>query len=216
MDRIPRLFAAARRGDVAALQQLLNEDPQILERVASSTIYTETPLHVAALAGKTDFARELITLMPSLAMEKNQEGLIPLHVASARGHLDMVRELLTLDSSHEQCLVKGRGGRIPLHDAIIKGRVSVIEDLISQCAESLEEVTERGETVLHLAAMNNQSETLKVVTERMKQHENFSAIFNTKDKRGNTFWDLGHRQTRENDNEVNRFSFSFLILICPF
>ncbi|KAI4305881.1 hypothetical protein L6164_029214 [Bauhinia variegata] len=32
MDRIPRLLDAARRGDVAALQQMLNEDPQILDR----------------------------------------------------------------------------------------------------------------------------------------------------------------------------------------
>ncbi|KAI4305882.1 hypothetical protein L6164_029215 [Bauhinia variegata] len=202
MDQILRLFDAARRGDVPELQQLLNIDPQILERVVSSTIYTETPLHVAALADQTDFARALITRMPSLTMEKNQEGLIPLHIASARGHLNMVRELLRHDSNHEQCLVKGRGGRIPLHDAVIKGRDSVIEDLISHFAESLTEVTERGETVLHLAAMNYQSRALEVLIERMKRLENFSAIFNAKDKGGNTFWDLGHhRQTRENDNE---------------
>ncbi|KAI4305883.1 hypothetical protein L6164_029216 [Bauhinia variegata] len=202
MDRIPRLFAAARGGDIAALQQLLSEDPQILERVVSSTIYTETPLHVAALAGQTDFARELITLKPSLAMEKNQEGLIPLHIASARGDLDTLTELLTLGSSREQCLLKGQGGQIPLHDAIIKGRVPVIELLISHCAESVEELTERDETVFHLAAMNKQSEALQVVTERMKQHHNFMAIFNSKDKGGNNFWDLGQRQIRENKEVI--------------
>ncbi|KAI4353423.1 hypothetical protein L6164_002375 [Bauhinia variegata] len=201
MDRIPRLLDAARRGDVAALQQLLNEDPQILNRVTSSTIYTETPLHVAALAGQTDFGRGLITLMPSLALEKNHEGVIPLHIASARGHLEMVRELLTLGSSSEQCLLKGQDGRIPLHDAIIKGRVPVIQLLISHCAESLEELTERGETVFHLASKNNQFEALEVVAEKTRQRENFRILFNAKDKEGNTFW----RPDKNRENNSNEF-----------
>ncbi|KAK9286779.1 hypothetical protein L1049_015184 [Liquidambar formosana] len=183
-----RLFKAARLGDVAALNILLEEDPLILEKLSLSPT-AETPLHIAALAGETQFAKEIIRVMPSFAWELNQDGYSPMHMASAGGNVEIVRELLTLEPN--LCLVKDKGGRNPLHYAVIKGRVHVIEEFLFHCPKAIEEVTAQGETSLHLAVKNNQFEALKVLLQRLEKMDNqYRELINAKDKEEKTILEL--------------------------
>ena len=181
-----RLYDAARTGNFDELDKLLDEKPLILNEICLS-LFAETPLHVAILAGQTKFAKQMITLMPSFARELNRDGFAPLHIASARGDEEIVTELLglePLDTNHSLCLQRDKSGRIPLHCAVVKGRIPIIKMLISHYSQQLQEVTAVGETVLHLAVKNSQFEALKVVLESLKGHECFESLLSTKDNDG--------------------------------
>ncbi|GLU19523.1 hypothetical protein SLE2022_357690 [Rubroshorea leprosula] len=84
-----RLLEAARLGDVAALKKLLEQDPLIPEKVSLSS-FTETPLHVASIAGHIDFVEEILSRMPSFALQLNKDGFTPLHMSAAKGHLELI------------------------------------------------------------------------------------------------------------------------------
>uniref|UniRef100_A0A5B7C048 Uncharacterized protein n=1 Tax=Davidia involucrata TaxID=16924 RepID=A0A5B7C048_DAVIN len=187
-----RLVEYAASGDVAALNALLKVDPLILEKVALAPV-ADTPLHIAALAGKTDFVKELLKRTPSFALELNQDGLSPMHIAAAKGHIYVVKELLKLCMGMDQCLLKDRGARTPLHYAAIKGRVDIIGELLAHCPQAVEEVTARGETALHLAVKNNQFEALRVFVQWLNNNNHGHGkklIINAEDKEGNTILNL--------------------------
>ncbi|KAI4308240.1 hypothetical protein L6164_031337 [Bauhinia variegata] len=104
-----------------------------------------------------------------------------------RGNSSLCTCFCKFETGVEQCRFRDNGGRIPL----IRGRVAVIEVLVSHSAESLVEVTERGESVVNLAAKNNHSQALQVLIEKMKEHEILGEMFGAKDKdEGKTFWEL--------------------------
>ncbi|XP_028780803.1 delta-latroinsectotoxin-Lt1a-like [Neltuma alba] len=188
-----RLVKAAIDGDVHTLHNLLEEDPQILEK-ACSVHFADSPLHVAARSGKADFVNHIVTRMPSLATETNQQGMIPLHVASLQGHVETVRELLKAnlgeDDGVNQCLVMDREGWTPLHCASQKGNIMVMEELISKCPQCLEQVTAKGETVLHLAVNANQFGAVNVLAERIRRLPNFQTVLKAQDQEGKSAYQL--------------------------
>ncbi|MCL7046620.1 hypothetical protein MKW94_017028 [Papaver nudicaule] len=181
-----RLFDAAQTGNLELLKELLTEDRQILEKVA---LGSETPLDIAVLAGKTEFAREVLKLKPKFATELNKDGYSPIHVASASGYVEIVKELLLTNvvGSCNLCCLKDIEGRTALHCAVIKGRISVIRELINSACSSdcVRQVTARNETVLHLCIKNNQFEALKVLLESVDDD-----LLNAKDRGGNTLLHL--------------------------
>lgn len=109
----PLLFKDARDGSIEALLKLLESDPLILERVATTT--ADTPLHVAAMLGHLDFAKEVLkhkTNVVEYVKELNQHGYSPIHLAAANGHVNVVEMLLGI--SRELCYLRDRGGLTPL------------------------------------------------------------------------------------------------------
>ncbi|XP_028780805.1 ankyrin repeat-containing protein BDA1-like [Neltuma alba] len=187
-----RLVRAAIYGDVTTLHNLLKEDPQILQK-ACSVHFADSALHVAAQCGKTDFVNHIVTRMPSLATETNQQGMIPLHLAAFEGHVETVRELLKAnvdDDGVNQCLVKDEEGWTPLHSATQKGKIVVMEELISVYPQCLEQVTAKGETVLHVAVKANQFEAVKVLAERIKRLPNFQTLLKAQDQNGKSAYQL--------------------------
>ncbi|RVW50780.1 Ankyrin repeat-containing protein BDA1 [Vitis vinifera] len=147
------LFKAARDGNIEALLKLLERDPLLLEGVATAN----NPLHVAAMLGHLDFAKELLKHKSDVgeyAKELNQHGYSPMHLAAANGHLQVVEMLLGI--SRELCCVKGRDG-----------------------------VNAWNETALHVAIKNNQFESLRTLVEGLKQCNNL-VILNSRDVEGNT------------------------------
>ena len=121
-----RFNEAAMKGSVTSLLELLQEDPDILNKSTSSL--SDTPLHIAALLGHSAFARQLLTQKPELATELNSHGSSPLHVAAAKGYVEIVKDLLSVNP--DMCLAKDRDGRTPLHLGAIKGRVEVLNELV--------------------------------------------------------------------------------------
>ncbi|GLT48536.1 hypothetical protein SLA2020_221560 [Shorea laevis] len=179
-----RLSEASRKGDTATLCKLLEEDPMILED-SSRHASVDTPLHIASLLGHSDFVGKILNLKPGFARMVNRKGYTSLHLASATGQVEVVRELLRSDweNKHELCKQKDRKGRTALHLAVIRGRDNVVAELISACPESSREVTDTGETILHLTVMNeNGCQALRNLVGRLKNEE----LLNWKDKEGNT------------------------------
>ncbi|KAK9095021.1 hypothetical protein Scep_026490 [Stephania cephalantha] len=160
-----RLFEAARLGSVEALLEVLVVDPLILERVP---LTQDTPLHVAVLAGKAEFAKEIFRQRQRKALELNQDGFSPIHITAINGDIELVRELLKIDSS--LCSLKDRDGRTPIHLAAMKGRLNVMGELLSTCPELAREVTVQGETIFHLVVKSNQFEAFKVLLEKVGFH----------------------------------------------
>ncbi|KAF8369666.1 hypothetical protein HHK36_032310 [Tetracentron sinense] len=162
---------------------MLQEDPLLLDRIIVACI-SDTPLHVAAILGHTDFSRELLNRSPDLAREFNSEGSSPLHLASAKGYLDIVKELLLIDP--EICFDRNQDGRTPLHVAAVKGRVEVLNELIRVKPEAIRVLTDRGETILHLCVKHNRLEALRLLVESIEKDE----FLNLKDRLGNTILHL--------------------------
>ncbi|XP_060190224.1 ankyrin repeat-containing protein ITN1-like isoform X1 [Lycium barbarum] len=172
MDTEKRLYEAAVEGDVRALQELLQQDALILDRL-TLTCFNETPLHIAAMRGHIEFVRLILAHNPHLAAELDSRKSSALHLASAKGHLQIVKMLLVVNP--EMCLACDRDGRNPLHLAAIKGRVEVIKELIHIRPHAALGTTINGENVLHLCVKHNQLEVLKVLMEIGWDHEFLNA-----------------------------------------
>ncbi|GFZ03759.1 hypothetical protein Acr_16g0003830 [Actinidia rufa] len=188
MDR--RLMEAARTGNVDALMKLLEEDPLLLHSFALAGGGCETPLHIASMAGQLHFVQQILKLRQhQFETELNQDGFSPLHIASANGYLEIVKELLKVVGGLHLCRLQGREGRIPLHCAAIKGRVQVMKELLNASPDSVEDVTARRETALHLAVKNNQFQGLRLLVAHLN-HFKKEGVLNNKDGQGNTILQL--------------------------
>ncbi|KAK1554262.1 hypothetical protein Q3G72_009872 [Acer saccharum] len=208
-----RLYAAACKGDVEALLELLREDPLILFTATLST--SDTPLHIAALLGHNEFAKLAMTHNPKLSTEFNRYGYSPIHVASLKGHLQIVKDLLNIDE--ELCVLRDNcEGRTALHCAAIKGRIDVIRHLLSCRPESAKELTFKGETILHLVVKNRQGvQIMKPLISILGEPILVEDLINCVDEDGNTVLHLATytnqyqiikvllRDTNVNVNAVN-------------
>ncbi|XP_025013509.2 ankyrin repeat-containing protein ITN1 [Ricinus communis] len=182
-DQLMILCKVSLRGDVPALEALLQEDELILDR-ASVTCFHETPLHIAAMLGHLHFARALLSRKPKLSNELDSHRRLPLHLASAEGYLDIVKELL--DASPDACSARDQEGRIPLHLAAIKGRIDIMKELLRICPDSMTEKLDHGKTILHLCVEYNRLEALKLLVETARDDE----FVNASDDNGNTILHL--------------------------
>ncbi|XP_057514616.1 ankyrin repeat-containing protein BDA1-like [Actinidia eriantha] len=188
MDR--RLMEAARTSNVEALTKLLEEDPLLLHSFALAGGGCETPLHMASMAGQLHFVQQILKLRQhQFETELNQDGFSPLHIASANGYLEIVKEILKVVGGLHLCRLQGREGRIPLHCAAIKGRVQVMKELLDASPDSVEDVTARRETALHLAVKNNQFQVLRLLVAHLN-HFKKEGVLNNKDGQGNTILHL--------------------------
>lgn len=119
-----KLYEAALAGSINTLLQLLQQDRLILERAAMNCP-SETPLHVAALLGHEDFAKEILRQKPGIAGELDSRKLSALHIASQKGYVGIVKALLEVNP--DMCSAKDIDGKNPLHLAAIKGRIDVLK-----------------------------------------------------------------------------------------
>lgn len=179
MDR--RLSEASLQGNVELLQQILDEDPLILDKIIVLCI-SQTPLHTASMLGHLNFVKELLNRKPELAAELDSNGCSPLHLAAAKGHLDIVKELLSADS--EVGSVRNLDGRTALHVAVIKGRTAAATELVRVAPELSRVLTDRGETCLHLCVKYNRVEMLQNLAEATMELD--GDLLNWKDCDGNT------------------------------
>lgn len=122
------LFDAASRGDLEAVQKLLEERVEVDERGP----YGETPLTAAALAGEAVMA-ELLIAHGADVMARNEGGLTPLHAAAYSGSSEVAQRLLDHGAELEDSA--NVSGATPLIVAAEENHVAIAELLISRGAD---------------------------------------------------------------------------------
>ncbi|KAJ1382508.1 PGG domain [Sesbania bispinosa] len=183
------LKAAARVGDIDLLYKLIQVEPYILEDI-DLIPFVDTPLHIAASAGHTSFATEIMRLKPSFAWKLNQYGLSPMHIALHNKHYRMVSRFVHINK--DLVRVKGREGLTPLHIATIMGKTDLMVKFLSACPDSIEDVTVKSETALHIALKYNQIQAFEALLGWLQRtchkhaQKQEKRVLNWQDEEGNT------------------------------
>ncbi|XP_027357034.1 ankyrin repeat-containing protein BDA1-like [Abrus precatorius] len=187
------LKAAAQVGDIDLLYKLIQMEPYLLEHT-DLIPFVDTPLHIAAAAGHASFSTEILRLKPSFAWKLNQYGLSPMHLALQNKHYRMVYRFV--DINKELVRVKGREGLTPLHFATQSGKLDVVVKFLSACPSSIEDVTVKSETALHIAVKYNQFQALEVLVGWLQRNcqkhakDQEKHVLNWKDEAGHTILHL--------------------------
>ncbi|XP_010519959.1 PREDICTED: ankyrin repeat-containing protein At2g01680 [Tarenaya hassleriana] len=190
-----RLKTAAQNGDIEKFYHLLDEDPNILERFDRDP-FCETPLHIAVRSGQTHFAMEITSLKPSLAWKLNKSGFSPMHLALQSGCLRIVRGLMAIDK--DLVRIRGRGRITPFHYVAQTGDSQLLGEFLLASPSSIEDLTIKCETAVHIAVKNHKSVAFKVLLGWLKRASQ-EEILNWKDEDGNTVF---HIATSTNQTEV--------------
>ncbi|CAH8383941.1 unnamed protein product [Eruca vesicaria subsp. sativa] len=152
-----KLKKVAQDGDIEELYKLIAEEPNILGHFDEMP-FCETPL---AENGKTHFAMELVSLKPSLALKLNVSGFSPIHLALQNNHARMMTGFIAMDSSLVR--IKGRGRITPLHHVARIGDAELLSEILMACPSSIEDLTIKRETAVHIAVKNHQFMAFKVL-----------------------------------------------------
>ncbi|XP_012447994.1 ankyrin repeat-containing protein BDA1 isoform X1 [Gossypium raimondii] len=184
-----RLKRAAETGNIDALYSFIHHDANVFKRIDEME-FVDTPLHVAAVAGNTGFAMEMMNLKPSFARKLNQDGFSPLHLALLTGKPEMVIDFLSVDK--DLIRVKGKGGFTVLHHvALDENYAHLLRRFLNFCPDCIFDLTVERQTALHIAAEKNKFEAFKAMLEWIQSafeddKRKRSKILNYQDKDGNT------------------------------
>lgn len=183
--RETRLQQAIAHDDVDELHNLIGEEHQLLDRQSRGP-FQNTPLHIAAAAGKTDVAMEMAILKPSFARKLNSDGYSPMHLALQHENYLTVRALKTFDP--KLIRVRGRRGMTPLHFVAEKegdNELELLAEFLFACKPSIKDLTNQGETAVHIAVKNGNLNAFNVLFGWLKR-VNLIHILKWKDHSGNT------------------------------
>ncbi|XP_061352698.1 ankyrin repeat-containing protein BDA1-like [Gastrolobium bilobum] len=175
----------AEQGDIEGLYTVIQENPSVLEDIDMIPFV------------------EIIRLKPSFAGKLNGRGFSPIHVALQKGQNRMVIRFVQINKDLDR--VKGREGITPLHLASQTGEINLLAEFLSACPDSIEDVTVRSETALHIAVKNRQYRALQVLVGWLKKSVLRDAmklerrILNWKDEEGNTILHISALNKRLKD-----------------
>ena len=212
-ERTEKLKQVAQDGNIDNFYRLIREDAKLLEAI-DELPFVDTPLHIAASVGNVPFAMEMMRLKPSLVSKPNPDGFSPLHLALQREQIEMVRRLLQVDG--DLVRMKAKEGMTLLHYAIITyDRLDLLVEFLSLCPHSIEDVTIRNETALHIALKYDKLEAFKLLVGWLRQNRSKNSLFwerkvlNWKDGEGNT---VLHVAISKNQPQACSLHYSIYIL----
>jgi len=134
-------------------------------KVNSIDSYKNTPLHLACAHGDRKMCQCLIDHHADLK-RKNNDGMNPLHVAALEHNLEIVNMFLTDHSLAEFKAFlledKDKDGHTPFLLAVKSGDVKVVQCFVNNRADMTAK-NKNGANALHLAAMANHVEVLKIL-----------------------------------------------------
>lgn len=115
----------------------------------------ESPLMLAALAGRLDVARRLL----AMDADVNKPGWTPLHYAATRGHIDVMNLLLEKNAYIDAA---SPNGTTPLMMAAFYGTPSAVKLLLEAGADPLLR-NQLGLTAIDFAQRANRSESADII-----------------------------------------------------
>ncbi|KAL6637008.1 hypothetical protein ACP70R_024580 [Stipagrostis hirtigluma subsp. patula] len=158
----PRLFKAATQGSVRSLRKLVVADVKILN---STTPQHNTALHLAALHGHADFAREVLSVSEEMLAARNADGDTPLHLAAKTGKLKVADLFVRLaqewpvDPNTEEdtpfkspLSMRNLAGNNPLHEAVAHHKSDVALMLLHVDPNRAHDLNGYDESPLDMAA----------------------------------------------------------------
>jgi ankyrin repeat protein len=186
------VHTAAREGNLAAVQAILDEAPALVNADKEG----EQPLHAAlgSVEANPEVARLLIARGADVKAV-NPNGITPLHLNSINGTRE-VAELLVAAGADVNA-VNPDDGSVPLHLAALGGKDDLITGLLAKGANLAARDKKYGVTALHFAAANGHTSTIKLLF----SHGADPAI---KDDKGRTPMELARELRRSNSVAVLR------------
>ncbi|XP_044476344.1 ankyrin repeat-containing protein BDA1-like [Mangifera indica] len=196
-QRLKGLQDLAELGDVDKLFSVLTKDLYVLEDVEKIPLVT-TPLHTAVSQGKIHFAKEIVNLKPSFAWKRDERGLSPLHLALEGKRLQErqdprdqnleweFQELITWLIKHDSGLVrvKAMGLVTPLHYAAQVDDESSLAEFLHACPSSIEDLTVKSETAVHVAIKKGSLKAFKVLLGWLQRVHKLGILYR-EDEEGN-------------------------------
>ncbi|XP_012453051.2 ankyrin repeat-containing protein BDA1 isoform X2 [Gossypium raimondii] len=188
-----RLKRAARAGNVSDLYSIIERDGNVLKNL-DEVEFVNTPLHIAAENGCTEFAMEILSLKPSFA-RKLHRGLSPIHLAVQAGHKEMVLRFIEIDK--DLVRIRGKSGETPLHYISRLGNYDgLLDKILETCPDCIRDVTTINSTALHIATESNRLDVLQVLIRTLKKKDYCREVVNGKDKDGNTALHIAARNNQ--------------------
>ncbi|XP_015083957.1 ankyrin repeat-containing protein At5g02620-like [Solanum pennellii] len=160
MDR--RLNEAVLRGDVEAIQKLIEEDSNIVKQTLEGSLQ-HTILHLAARLGHVELVREIVKLFPEMVSAENRDEETPLHEACREGRVEIVRILLENDPwvAYKTNL----WDKSVLYVACERGRIEVVKHFLHNNNNNIHLLlmleVDMSTTSLHAAASSGHTEVVK-------------------------------------------------------
>ncbi|KAL3747538.1 hypothetical protein ACJRO7_016346 [Eucalyptus globulus] len=164
------------------LRAIINHFPD--QAVAGKNCRGDTPLHLAARAGRAPAARVLIgrasdvggcEMRRALVQVKNERGNTPLHEAVVNGHLGVARILIGEDL--RPIYLENKQGKCPMYLAVESGDLEVLKLLL---AVPLDPSRIQGVSPVHAAVLHGKLGMLQEICGRNRR------LFELKDDRRGT------------------------------
>eukprot|EP01018_Ginkgo_biloba_P006852 Gb_19486 [translate_table: standard] len=156
--------AAAHRGRLDVVKEITSYKGN-LKFVLNVDINGATPLHSSISAGHVGIVREILNIRPTMCYVVDRAGRSPLHIAAMSGYIDIIHELMCC---RPDCIeIRNEEGKTALHFAIENDHVQTVIYLLQNqmpyFTSLLNEIDNRGNTVLHLAVKNNLQQMVELL-----------------------------------------------------
>lgn len=157
------LFAAVARGDLLAVEMILDADPSLID---GFSVDGWTPLALAAHFGSVDVVGHLLTSGANVnAVSRNSLANTPLHSAIAGDQLEAAELLL---SQGTDVNAVDAGGWTPLNLAAHAGQSALVTKLLAAGADPTI-VNEGGQTPLEAAREQGWSDVIEILQEPLPE-----------------------------------------------
>ncbi|CAK7356904.1 unnamed protein product [Dovyalis caffra] len=166
-------------GHVDFTGSLLLHKPKLTAELNSQG---QSPLHLASAEGYVEIVKDLLSVNTQVCLVFDQFGRIPLHLAAMRGRVDVMQLLISACSTSIQMKSKYEQHTV-LHLCVQYNHLEALKVLTMRGnvdGEFLNSADTNGNTILQLAMMMQQVETIKYlvsIPEVRVEADNLATIF---------------------------------------
>lgn len=138
------------------------------------------------------FIKALLEKQPSAILKVDDYGWTPLHYAAYLGKSNILKLFLSYENPNDEksivpspdslATIRDKSGRTILHVAAKEGKVKILKMLSKLCPDIWDVQDDKGQTALHLAVENRESDAVKFILKTKLS----DGLVNEQDYEGNT------------------------------